>query len=143
MISNTQRDKTSSEKQNSGLKEMLSERDRRFLKRIVMPKQRKKAAKVIAELNQRLDSSVSIIAVRRHLRKQNIYGRAAILKPLDTDVNAKHRLRWCHTHKGCSIDKWKKVIWSDESFFMCFLTIGWKHVWRTSAEVYDRDCVSF
>lgn len=106
-----------------------------------MSKKRATAAKVTAELNQHLDSPVSVITVRRHLHKQNIYGRAAIPKPLVTNVNAKRRLQWCHTHKTWSIDKWKKVIWSDESSFTLFPTTGRVHVWRTPAQAYDRDCL--
>ncbi|GFX13057.1 hypothetical protein TNCV_2357131 [Trichonephila clavipes] len=46
------------------------------------------------EADCNLDSPVSMITVRRHLHKQNIYDTAAIPKPLVTDVNAK-RLQWC------------------------------------------------
>ncbi|GFS54469.1 hypothetical protein TNCV_1742471 [Trichonephila clavipes] len=61
-----------------------------------------------------------MITVRKHLHKQNIYVRTTIPEPLVTDVNTKRRLQWCHTHKTSSIDKWKKVIWSDESSFLRF-----------------------
>ncbi|GFT21461.1 transposable element Tc1 transposase [Trichonephila clavipes] len=116
--------KTSSIKYNSGRNEKLSEKDRRVLKSIVISKNPTTAAKVTAELNQHLDSPVSMITVRRHLHKQNIYGRAAIPKQLVTDVNAKRCLQWCHTHKTWSTDKWKKVIWFDKSSFTFFPTEG-------------------
>ncbi|GFU80303.1 uncharacterized protein TNCV_3520801 [Trichonephila clavipes] len=99
------RGKTSLTKQNSGQKEKLSERDRRVLNRIVISKKRTTAAKVTAKLNQYLDLLVSEITIKRHRHKQNICGRTAILKPLVTDVNAKHRLQWCHIHKIWLIDK--------------------------------------
>ncbi|GFW54889.1 DDE_3 domain-containing protein [Trichonephila clavipes] len=73
--------------------------------------------------------------------RKNIYGRAAIPKPLVTDVNAKRRLQWRHTHKTWSIDKWKKVIWPDESSLMLFHTIKRVNVCRTPAQVYHRDCL--
>ncbi|GFU88926.1 hypothetical protein TNCV_4446011 [Trichonephila clavipes] len=47
----TQRDKKSLVKQNSGRKGKFSERDRRVLKRIAMPKNQTTTAKVTAELN--------------------------------------------------------------------------------------------
>ncbi|GFV07597.1 hypothetical protein TNCV_4941011 [Trichonephila clavipes] len=50
-------------------------------------KKRTTSARVTAELNQHLDSPVSII--RRYLHTQNIHGRATIPKSLVTDVNAK------------------------------------------------------
>ncbi|GFW57599.1 transposable element Tc1 transposase [Trichonephila clavipes] len=86
-----------------------------------MPKKRTTAAKLTAEFNQHLDSPVSVITVRRYLHIQNIYGRAAIPKPLVTEVNAKHRLQWCYTHKTLAIEKGKEMIWSDKSFLHLFL----------------------
>ncbi|GFX19353.1 DDE_3 domain-containing protein [Trichonephila clavipes] len=88
---------------------------------------------VIAELCQHLDSPISMISVRRHLHKQNIYGREAVLKPLITDINPKRRLQWYYTCKT-----WKKVIWSTNHLsFTLFSTTGWVHVLRT----YDGDCL--
>ncbi|GFX00502.1 hypothetical protein TNCV_2091521 [Trichonephila clavipes] len=83
----TQRDKTSSAKQNRGRKEKLIKRDRHLLKRIVMSKKSMTAAKLTAELNHRADFPVSIFTVRRSLHKQSIYGTAAIPKLLVIDVN--------------------------------------------------------
>ncbi|GFV31112.1 DDE_3 domain-containing protein [Trichonephila clavipes] len=60
--------------------------------------------------------------------KQNIYGRAAIPKPLVTHINAKCRLECCHAHKAWSIDKWRKEIWSHESTFTHFPTTGRERV---------------
>ncbi|GFW26183.1 DDE_3 domain-containing protein [Trichonephila clavipes] len=56
-----------------------------------MFKKRTSATKVLAELNQHLDSPVSMITVRRNLQKQNIYGKAAIPKSLATQVDLKRR----------------------------------------------------
>ncbi|GFU98928.1 hypothetical protein TNCV_3381741 [Trichonephila clavipes] len=54
-----------------------------------MFKKRTTAAKGTSELNQHLDSPMSMTTIgRRHLHKQDIYGRAAILKPHVPDVAA-------------------------------------------------------
>ncbi|GFV59848.1 transposable element Tc1 transposase [Trichonephila clavipes] len=90
-----------------------------------MFKKQTTTGKVTTELNQHLDSSVSLIAVERHLHKQNIYNRAALTKPLIAEFNATRRLQRCPTHKTWYIVKWKNVIWSDESSFTLFLTTGW------------------
>ncbi|GFW17510.1 hypothetical protein TNCV_2650681 [Trichonephila clavipes] len=71
-------------------REAHSKRDRRVLKRVIMPKNRTTATIVIAELNQHLYSTKSMIKVRRRLHKQNIYGRAKLLV---TDANVKCRLK--------------------------------------------------
>ncbi|GFX65454.1 uncharacterized protein TNCV_400051 [Trichonephila clavipes] len=114
MEANTQRGKTSTAKQNRGRERKLRENDQRVLKRIVMYKMETTAAKLTTELNQYLHSPVSMITVRIHHSKQSIYGRAAISKLLITHVNGKRRLQGCNTHKTWSIEKWKKVICSDE-----------------------------
>ena len=58
-----------------------------------MSKMRTTAVKVTAELNQHLDSLLSMIIVKWDLHKYNIYGRAAIPKQLVIDVNDKRRLQ--------------------------------------------------
>lgn len=55
-----------------------------------MSEKKTTAEKVTAERNQYLDYPVSIITVRKYIHKQNIYGKAAILKPLVTDVNTNY-----------------------------------------------------
>lgn len=94
-----------------------------------------------AELNSHLNNPVSTKTVRRELHKSNIYGRAAISKPLITDANAKLRKKWCHDHKTWTINDWKNVVWSDESSFTLFSTNGRVYVWRTPKEAYDPDCL--
>ncbi|GFW22872.1 hypothetical protein TNCV_2380871 [Trichonephila clavipes] len=92
MAAYTQRGKTCSANKNSGQKEKLNERDRRVLKQIVMSKKQITATKVTTDLNQWL---VSMITVRRHLHKQNIYIRAVTTCHR---YYAKRRLQGCHTH---------------------------------------------
>jgi transposase len=91
MTAYTKYGKTSSAKRNSGRNPKLTDRDRRTLKRIVARKHKTTAAKVTAELNAHLSNTISTKTVRRELHKANIYGRAAIAKPLITEVNAKRR----------------------------------------------------
>ncbi len=75
MTAYTQRDRLSSAEQNSGRKIKLRERHRQELKRIVVSKELPTAAKVTTELNQHLDSPLLLIIFRRHLDRQNIYGK--------------------------------------------------------------------
>lgn len=133
--------KTSSAKHDSGRKTLLSDRDRRTLRRIVAAKKKTTASKVAAELNHGLQNPVSVRTVRRELHKQNIHGRAAITKPLVSPVNAKRRVKWCNDHKIWTSDQWKHVIWSDESAFTLFPTTGRVYVWRTPREAYNPDCL--
>jgi hypothetical protein len=64
------------------------------------------AAKVTAELSIQLEDPVSTKSLTR-ASQINIYGRAAIVKPLITGNNAKRRKRWCDNHKTWTSDDCK------------------------------------
>ena len=134
-------EKTASDKHQRGRKCVLSDRDRRTLRRIVTKNKKTTAAKVTAELNVTLTNPVSTKTVRRELHKQGISGRAAIPKPLISDQNATKRTVWCRSHKTWTMEQWKTVIWSDESTFTLFPTSGRVYVWRTPSQAYDPDCL--
>ncbi|XP_067141717.1 uncharacterized protein [Centruroides vittatus] len=87
--------KTSSAKSQRGRKCVLSDCDRRSLKRIVTKNKKTTAAKVTAELNMELTNPVSTKTVQRELHEQGISGRAAIPKPLISNANAQKRKMWC------------------------------------------------
>jgi len=135
----TNHGKTSSAERDSGRKPKLSEGDRRTLKRIMSKNHRNPAVKVTAklsthpELNAHFEDPVSLQIVRGELHKFNIHSTAAIAIPLITENNAKSRKRW-HDHKTRTYDDWKYVIWSDESFFTMFPTLGRVCIWRTPKE---------
>ena len=88
------------------------------------------ALKVTAKLNQHLNSPVSTKTVRRELDKAEYHGRAATGKLLLFTMNFQVRLKWCRDHKGWFADRWKKVIFSDESSFSLFPTAWRVYVWR-------------
>ncbi|GFX56176.1 DDE_3 domain-containing protein [Trichonephila clavipes] len=84
-------------------------------------------------------SPVSMITVRRHFINI-MFILLTILKPQVTVVNDKRRLQWRHAHKKWLIDKWKNVIWSNESPFALF------HKWTfarldDTCKSDDRNCL--
>ena len=86
-------EKTSSNQRNSGRTSKLTDRDQRASKRIMRREHRTTAAKVTAELNQHLNSSVSTKTVRRELNKAGYHGRAAARKPLLSTINIQRKLK--------------------------------------------------
>ncbi|MBJ5561213.1 hypothetical protein JGG76_24175 [Salmonella enterica subsp. enterica serovar Derby] len=64
------------------------------------------------------------------MHKQHIPGRAAIAKPLVSQVNMKWRLQWCQEHATWSVEQWKHVLFSNESTFTLFPTTERVHVWN-------------
>ena len=110
---------------------------RRTLKRIVGKKHRTTAAKATTDLDQHLNRSVSIKAVRRELNEAGYHGIANVRKHLASTINIQKRLNWCRYHKGWYSDQWKQVIFSDESSFSLFPTAGRVYVWRQPWEAYN------
>jgi hypothetical protein len=91
---------------------------------------------VTAELSTHPEDPVSTKTVRRELHKSGIHGRAAIAEPLITENNAKRHKKRCDDYKTWSSDDWKYVIWSDESSFTLFPTLG-----CTPKEAYNPECL--
>jgi hypothetical protein len=79
----------------------------------------------------KFQKAVSSKTVGQELHKSNIYGRAAIAKPLITENNTERLKRWFYDHKTWVSGDWKYVIWSDESSFTLFPISLWVFVWRT------------
>ena len=46
-----------------------------------------------------------------------------------------------HTFQSKTDEQWKKVIWSDESWFTLFQSDGRTRVWKLPKEKYDVNCV--
>jgi hypothetical protein len=62
------------------------------------------ASKVTAELNIYREDPISTKTVRQDLHKSNIRDRAAIVKPLITEKDAKRRKMLCDYHKILASD---------------------------------------
>ena len=59
---------------------------------------------------------ISTSAVHRKLCESGLHGRIAPKKPLLKDTNKK-RLAWAKKHEQWTLERWKSVLWSDESIF--------------------------
>jgi hypothetical protein len=57
--------------------------------------------------------------VKRRLHESGLNGPIAAKKPLLKETNNK-RLAWAKKHEQWTFDRWKSVLWSDESKFEIF-----------------------
>ena len=126
--------KTSSHRSNSDRTSKRHDRDRCTLKRVV-----RRMHRTTAELNQHPNSPVSTTILHREPNKSEYHGRSAIMKPLLSTINIMKNSKWCRDHKGWSADRWKQVIFSDESNFYLFPTAGRVCVYRLLREAYNHD----
>jgi hypothetical protein len=97
---------------------------------------------VTAELNIHIEDLVSTKTARCELHKSNIHGRAAIAKPLITEVMSTCLKDGVTTMKpGHQTTGKARVIWLDESLFTLLSTSGRVYVWRTPKEAYNPECL--
>ena len=81
------------------------------------------ASEITAQINDSQSSSnrhISTSTVQRSLRESGLHGRIAAKKPPPTDTNNKKRLAWTKKHKQWTFNRWKSVLWYDESKFEIF-----------------------
>jgi hypothetical protein len=84
--------------------------------------------------------NISPVTLRRHLHKNNIFGRVGTKKPFVNAANKIKRLNWTKTRKDWT-SEWENVIWSDKSKFEVFGGDGKKYVWRSPQEKYNPECL--
>ena len=70
-----------------------------------------------------------------------LFGGVARKKPLLTDGHRSLRLKWAMERKDWNMDKWYKIVWSDESKFNLFGSDGRVYIRRRVGEDYLPECV--
>ena len=60
-------------------------------------------------------TDISTLTVQRRLRESGLHGQIASKKKLLKDTNKKKRLAWAKKHEQWTVDRWKCILWSDES----------------------------
>ena len=79
------------------------------------------AAQVNASQSSR-NKHISTSTLQRRLRELGLHGRIAAKKPRVKETNKKKRLAWAKKHEQWTLDRWKSVLWSDETKFEIFVT---------------------
>ncbi|KFM67704.1 Transposable element Tc1 transposase, partial [Stegodyphus mimosarum] len=93
------------------------------------------------EFQQASRSIVSMNTIRKEAHLLGFHGRAAVHKPLITKSNRDAQLMWCKAHRNCTVDQWKRVLWSDESRFTLYRSDGRVWVWRLPGERLLAECI--
>ena len=81
------------------------------------------APQIAAQINYSQSSSdrhISTSTVQGRLCESGLHGQSSAKKPLLKDTNNKKRLAWATKHEQWTLDRWKSVLWSDESKFEIF-----------------------
>ena len=87
-------------------------------------------ARKLKEENPDLLGDTSLRTVHRVLHRDLGYSKVtARKKPLITEAQRKRRVLFAKEHKDWTLEKWRRVLWSDEATFYVSDTSG-KKVWR-------------
>ena len=83
---------------------------------------------------------VSVITVRRYLRKSGLFGQISARKPLLSKLQAKRRLEWCKAYLSYTAADWDRIVFSDECRVATY-TNSRRYVWRPKNSRYkDKYC---
>ena len=80
------------------------------------------ASEIATQINASQSSSnrqISTSTIQKGTCESGLHGRIAAKKPQLKDTNKK-RLSWAKKHEQWTLDRWKSVLWSDESKFEIF-----------------------
>ena len=69
----------------------------------------KSTSEIRAEINEDLDSPISLTTVKGRLKEKGMIGRIDVRKPLLRPVNEQKRLKFAQEHVDWTIDQWKSV----------------------------------
>jgi len=114
----------------------LSVRSERLLKRISSGNKCLSVQQVTRNFISCCCTSISRSTVRRILKKYGIRGYRCVRKPFLTILQRRKRMIWARKHKEWDFEKWKNVVFSDESIFQCFSSHGKRWVLRTADQRY-------
>ena len=126
----------------SGRKRKSTKRSDRTLVRISLGNRRLNSKELARELKESSGVELSAPTVRRRLLENGLRGCKARKKPLLTEKQRKRRLDWARSHVKWPIEKWRKVLFSDESTFTVNNHAGNNFVRRKPEEEYWPYCIS-
>jgi hypothetical protein len=92
-------------------------------------------------IKEQLGLTVSNVTIRKVLQEQGISNWRKKRRPALTEAHARARLKWAREHQDWSVEKWAKVIWSDE----CSVERGkgkqTEWVFRASTQKWDKPMI--
>ncbi len=130
------REKISSERQLCGRKWLVDVRGQRRMGRLVRDDRKATVTQITTRYNQGLQNTISTISERTTLRtlKQMGYSRRPHRVPLLSTKNRKRKLQFAQVHQNRTVEDWKTVPWSDESWFLLWHSDGRVRIWRKEHE---------
>jgi transposase len=141
IIKRTKETNSFKEKPRTGRPPKLSEREKRFLVKILKKKEATTASGISKVLKTFHNIQVSRKTVARTLKSFGFSSRIKKKKPKLTEKHKKSRLDWAKKHESWTSEEWKNVIWSDESKFNLLNSDGKEYYWTNRPAEITEDSI--
>ncbi len=132
----SEKEKISSERQLCGRKCLVDVRGQRRMGRLVRDDRKTTITQITTRYNQDMQKTLSERTTRRTLKQMGSSSRTPHRVPL---LSAKNRKQ--ETNQNWTIEDWKNVPWSDESWFLLLHSDGRVIIWRKEHESMDPSCL--
>ncbi len=113
----------------------------RRMGRLVIDDRKAKVTQIITHYNQGLQNTISEHTTRRTLKQMGSSSRRPHRVPLRSDKNSTRRIQFTQDHQNWTIEDWKHVAWSDESWFLLQHSDGRVRSWCKEHESMDPSCL--
>ncbi len=120
----SEKEKISSERQLCGWKCLVDVRGQRRMDRLVRDDRKTTVTQITTRYNQGLQNTISEHTTRRTLKQMGSSSRRPHRVPLLSDKNSTRRIQFTQDHQNRTIEDWKNVAWSDESWFLLHSDVG-------------------
>ncbi len=95
---------------------------------------------ITTHYNQGMQKTISERTTRRTLKQMGFSSRRPHRVPLLSDKNRKRRIQFTQNHQNWTIEDWKNVPWSDESWFLLH-SDDRVRIWCKEHESMDPSCL--
>ncbi len=132
----------SSERQLCGWKCLVDVRGQRRMDRLVRDDRKATVTQITTRYNQGMQNTISEHTTHQTLKQMSSSSRRPHRVPLRSDKNSTRRIQFTQTHQNWTIEDWKNVAWSDESWFMLQHSDDGVRIWRKEHESMDPSSLS-
>ncbi len=137
----SKKEKISSERQLCGRKCLVDVRGQRRMDRLVRDDRKATVTQITTRYNQCMQNTISESTTHRTLKQMDYSSRRPHRVPLLSDKNRKQRLQFTQAHQNWTIEDWKNVAWSDESWFLLWHSDDRVRIWHKEHESMDPFCL--
>ncbi len=137
----SEKEKISSERQLCGWNGLVDVRGQRRMSRLVSDDRKATVTQVTTRYNQGMQNTISERTTHRTLKQMGFSSRRPHRVPLLSAKNSTRRIQFTQACQNWTIEDWKNVAWSDESWFLLRHSDGTVRIWRKEHESMDPSCL--